>query len=863
MNGTLDFATRAVLPAVIPVLTGPLTALLALLPYLLLGLLGLLASVLVSIFRPSAWKRALRLFWRMKLPLAGLAAVLVGLVWSARAIWPKAAGQHVPAAETGSDWPLARADLARTGAVPGSAEPGRAALNWVFRAGQAAFFSSPAVVGNRLYIATALPALIGNGTGEIYCLDTDSGAVVWHAAPPDYRATYSSPVVKGRYLVCGEGLHFVRDARVICLDLHPGHEGEVLWTFRTRSHVECTPVIDADRVYVGAGDDGYYCLKLQGDGRGGPQVVWHVEGKNYPDAETALAVHEGRVYAGLGVGGKALCVLDAATGKELKRIETGLPVFSPPAIAGGKLYVGMGNGDLVHRAEEIGLPPAGEVWCIDLETLGVDWKYPVGRTVLGAVAVAGERVYFGSRDGWLYCLSTDGKLLGKFNAHAPLIAAPAVTEHFVYVVAESGILYALDRQSLEPAWEFKLGDKPLFVSSPAVARGMVFAGTHYDGLLAVGRPAQEKEIDLWAGRLGGPGRGGNADDSPLPELGAFLWQYPADQTGESDQAVVAAPPAILAARLFVPLCGTGPGQRGLACLPLAGQRPGDQTPEPCWFYATPNGIYRSPAARDKAVYVVDGQPGTASRQLHAVDIDKGTALWRLPVGAEASGVLLATAGEVLVQDHPGALSSIDLSGRCTWSQDVGRLEHLPAVRHAMLVAAVVEPPGLVALDRPTGKLLWRVELEAAPTTGPVLEKDLVLVGTGDGLECRRLVDGQPHKDFPPYYGGVGSELVLAQRVIAWVSPTGQLVMVSRSDPTQSRTVPGALAGVAPLVARGRLLFAAREALMCFDTQAEAAQPQPWVDISWLGRPTGPMVLAGSRVYLPMAGWGLVCFGTGR
>ena len=34
--------------------------------------------------------------------------------------------------------------------------------------------------------------------------------------------------------------------------------------------------------------------------------------ERYPDAETSLAVHEGKVYAGLGNGGRALCVIDAA-----------------------------------------------------------------------------------------------------------------------------------------------------------------------------------------------------------------------------------------------------------------------------------------------------------------------------------------------------------------------------------------------------------------------------------------------------------------------------------------------------------------------------------------------------------------------
>lgn len=76
--------------------------------------------------------------------------------------------------------------------------------------------------------------------------------------------------------------HSTDDARVVCLDVRRG--GEILWTFRTGSHVESSPCIYRDRVYIGAGDDGYYCLRLEPDANGRPVMLWHAAGERYPDA---------------------------------------------------------------------------------------------------------------------------------------------------------------------------------------------------------------------------------------------------------------------------------------------------------------------------------------------------------------------------------------------------------------------------------------------------------------------------------------------------------------------------------------------------------------------------------------------------
>jgi len=842
----------------VPVLTGPLQALLALLPWILLTVLGLL----ISLLRPRVLWAGAKLLWRTRVTVLALGLVVASAILVWRNYGPKRSGGELSAVEPGDDWPMFRGGSARTGAVAGTPEPVQARLAWDWRDGRTAIFSSPAVVGNRVYVTTALTGL-GGGNGRILCLDADTGKLVWQAAPPRYRATFSSPVVAGDRLVCGEGLHFIRDARVVCLDLSPGREGRLLWTFRTASHVECTPVIHDGKVYVGAGDDGYYCLELDPDANGNARVVWHVEGKDYPDAETALAVHDGRVYAGLGWGGKAICVLDAETGQSLGRIATDYPVFSPPAIAGGRLYVGMGNGDYVHVAEELGLEPAGALWCIDLTTLDVLWKYRVGRTVLGAPAVSDHRVYFGCRDGNLYCLDLAGNLVDRWNAYAPIITSPAVTERLVFVVNESGLLVALDRAALRPRWEFRVSSGPILSSSPAVARGRVFVGTEHDGLVAVGEPGEwnaATRVLVWPGPLGGPGVCGNRDDSPLADLGAVHWQYPEDQTGQSEASMVTAPPAAVDNDdLLVPLAG-GADRNGIACLPA--DTAGRMTPQPRWFYATEHPVRRSPVVSGDTVLAVDGRMGEQHRRLYAVDRATGELQWDWPVAADASGTLGCTADEVFVQDEPQTLSCMSISGERLWSQPLGRLEHPPAAVDDLLVVALAEPVSLIVLDRPTGRELWRRALNASPIDSPVVSEQTIFVGTTRRLEAYSLLDGLPLANWRSEGNGVSGPVFVGRDVIAYASTDGKLTLLSRDRGKLLGECPGARPGLAPLPCRDRLLFFGETSILAvrFGESGLEGEPQPWADISRLGRPTGSMVLARGNIYAGMIGWGLVRLG---
>ncbi len=46
-------------------------------------------------------------------------------------------------------------------------------------------------------------------------------------------------------------------------------------------------------------------------------------------------------------------MLDTVTGRLIRRVPTPYPLFAPPAVADGKIYLGMGNGDFVETAEQV------------------------------------------------------------------------------------------------------------------------------------------------------------------------------------------------------------------------------------------------------------------------------------------------------------------------------------------------------------------------------------------------------------------------------------------------------------------------------------------------------------------------------
>ena len=843
--------------AVVPVLVGPLQALLAILPSLLIALGGMV----LAFFRPSFYKKLAIFLWNQKVFSLCLAGAIAGFVMLSRAGWGRT-GPAAGEARAGSDWPAFRGGPHRRGAVlDGTPEPTLPETIWSFKSGAKCIYASPAIVGNRLFITTAEKGVFTD-RGAVLCLDADTGGEVWRYSPSNFRATFSSPSVKDGFVVVGEGLHYTTDARINCLDTN----GNLLWELRTKSHVESAPCIYNGRVYIGAGDDGYYCIDLKPGPGGKPNVVWHLDGKDYPDCETAHLVADGMVFLGLGMGGNAILGLDAETGKELWRLDAPYPVFAPPGLADGRLYVGMGNGNYVETAEQVRdnvlkkmrdagksqaelaeaekrLGPAGEVWCIEPKTGKVLWTFKTPQVILGAVAVAGDRLYFGARDGQFYCLSTAGKLIKSWHAHEPLLASPAVGGEFAYVVTNSGRLHCLKTDTLEPVWDTSLGQGANFISSPTLALGHIYVGTEQDGLKCIGRRG-EKLPPLWTGME----RGGS-DGSSLPERGQLLWRYPKET---NDKFAVTAPIVPWGDGLAVPC--TLDGKAMLLKLKLG--RGIEDEQRVIWQASFRNPIRIAPATLGETLHVVDGVTGDIDRAFHSSGAGSQNPP-PAPIKADASGHFVIARGlSYAWRDGETLGCEGDAKAFKGWAVKLGPGGLPPAPGEGILTVATNTE--LLALDDSTGTVLWRVPLKETPLFGPVRLPKGIVLAMPKGIVVHKIVDGSVAwtVDCGPLAAPLNAD---ADRIAA-ITKAGELLVLASSDGKQLAKVSDVAGRVPPLLLGDKVLFVNKDLTLLREGEDVPVQ---WARTAWLGAVTTPLVLLDGCVYFATDAKGVVCVGAGR
>lgn len=467
--------------AVIPQLLGPLTALLSIVPQIL-AFVGV-ALITALVFARDTTKMVFYKFRDFAIAhkiTTTLLSVIVLVVfgWGTYNLIrmtsnpiPQSLETTVQNTGTGSTlvnktWSTFRGGKSRTGHVDTLSGPTTGTPAWVFKDEAAMavdFSSSPAIVGNLLYIGSSHGSIFSLG-GATYCIDTESQKVIWRHTSP--TPIFSSPAVAGGRVYIGEGYHHNSDCHLRCLD---AKTGEQIWSFPTTSHVESTPFISQGKLYFTAGADGVYCIDaLEG------QEIWH-----YPavHADMSPVVHKDKVYFGTGYGEYRIYAVNAQTGAEIWSKQMPYPVWGSPSADEDLVFFGLGRGNFSESATV----PAGKVVALDAETGDTVWEHEAEDAVLTAIAIQNGYVTFGSRDGFVYALqSTDGKLNWKTDLGDPVVSSPAVTTDMIYAATKNGYIYALSTDSGKIEWEFdtRIVTRNIeLYSSPAVANGLLYIGS--------------------------------------------------------------------------------------------------------------------------------------------------------------------------------------------------------------------------------------------------------------------------------------------------------------------------------------------------------------------------------------------------
>lgn len=860
--------------AVVPVVVGPLQVLIAILPAILSALLG----AIVALLKPSSIKIALRILWRNKVGTLITVGIVAGIWYGIGYLRQHFRGRAKSVEITPTEWSAYRGGPLRRGVVlDNKGEPNSGGIIWNFTEAQK-FYSSPAVVGNRLFVCSADYRPLRD-RGSIFCIDADTGVKIWEYSPRGFRATYSSPSIsKDGYLVCGEGLHFTRDARITCLKVNLKEDKyEFLWEYRTKSHVESSACIYNGKVYIGAGDDGLYCIALEPMPDKRPKIVWHADPKEYPDCESSPIVVDGYVYFGLGMGGKAIVCLDAETGKLVWKQNTPYPVFSHPTVVDGKVIAGMGNGNVAETAEEVWMKeqqklkskgasekeiqdtaklyaPGGEVWCLDAKDGKVVWTHKTKAVVIGAVAASDGRIYFADQSGAIICLSLEsGKILANRNVHQPIVSSPALGNEYVYVTSSLGKLYCLDREKLELVWEANIGRGTQNWSSPCVARGHLYVGSEANGLVCIGEVRKGTKTELWSGALGGPGKSGLLDSSSPPAWLTFAWRYPAsddeEENSPSQGSSITTPPTLLGDALYVTLKGK---QTGIVKLKLAEKR--QTRPEEVWF--KPIEISSPIAIRNKELIFTTKLTNSAERALICLHADNGLTLWQHKIATNASGEFTFLKEGILIADIEDGISFLTSGNSVTreWTARTGKTLGVPVSINKIVIVAVPANQSMLALSLINGNELWRTTVDSTITTGPVVSGEHIAIGTEAGISIHSLVDGS--KLWSTNYGAITTYLVCNDAHLASGTNENTAFVFDWTGNAMFK-ITDIKSGTIPMLCEDTVLYFSSTHITLFNLNT-GAQKNITGSLGWLGTITTPAIMSEWHLYFGTANKGLIC-----
>jgi outer membrane protein assembly factor BamB len=328
--------------------------------------------------------------------------------------------------------------------------------------------SNLALEGDRLLFG----ADVGNNNGSIMCMNRHTGKLDWQFAyqgdpPKILQRVYCTPTVAGGKVYCGEGTHEDKNCGLFCVNLA---DGSPAWKepFKTASHTEGAPAVAGGKVFFPAGDDGLYCADAVTGAK-----LWQFEGGKGKGIhiDAPPAVQGGTAFVGSGLYSFVAVALDANSGQEKWRTDLKLRAFGAPLASGGKVFFGVGTGNMgadVHEYPEEGAArdkePAGAVVCLDATTGKEQWRHPLPRSVHTGLAADAFSVYAGCRDGFVYALDRKtGKLRWRAGIGSAVMSAPAVAESggfpvAVYAVSREGRVFCLNPQTGAELWSWQ---KPL------------------------------------------------------------------------------------------------------------------------------------------------------------------------------------------------------------------------------------------------------------------------------------------------------------------------------------------------------------------------------------------------------------------
>ena len=414
-----------------------------------------------------------------------------GETWSATRQVDLVAGEPAPPAPRG-DWPMFMGNAAHSGCSTQTIEPLPLRLAWAVDTGGDPDFASPILADGRLYLS--LKKRTRGRSNGVAAFDPVTGERLW---------LFETPMAINHTPAFAEGVLCVAEmgGRVYGVDAATGRERwhHDLLDHRNR-YSYCAPAVYDGRFYAGVmrrlarlqPEDGHVDWEAQ---IGGADNDW-ISSYGSPAAGSGLLVMTGmfsrgdsvvvvrtddgnRVYghpadngmlASATIAGNRLLFCGMKSILYCVRLNDGTALWSRALGAeGGNANWSATTPAVKRTGEAAGIVVAGSgdgrMCGLDLADGRILWTHTSDpglfkvspyrrddRPLLSSPTIAGERVFFGSADGHVYCLDlATGEPLWSYVVGVSVMSTPLVTGNAVYVAAYDGRLYAFTSEPRQDA----------------------------------------------------------------------------------------------------------------------------------------------------------------------------------------------------------------------------------------------------------------------------------------------------------------------------------------------------------------------------------------------------------------------------
>lgn len=291
--------------------------------------------------------------------------------------------------------------------------------------------------------------ITANTAGQVIALNINTGERVWRFATKG--KVYSTPAVWKDIVVVGSSDHFIYGVNA--------RTGALLWELKTAKAVLGSPVIDRGIAYIGGSDGTFRAVEVKSG-----KVKWVFDKvKGYVSTLPTIAADK-VIFGSWGNGFYALNKYSGALEWEWNNGHANR-MFSAaacyPVVSNERVFI---------------VAPDRYMTALDLETGKVIWrekKDPFRVRESMGVSKDGKTIYVKTMDGELLGISpydNTMQIVWKSKLQLPYELSPSAlvsNGNYVFVPSHSGLVSAVNAQSGEVAWQYKVSNgmvNPILIS---------------------------------------------------------------------------------------------------------------------------------------------------------------------------------------------------------------------------------------------------------------------------------------------------------------------------------------------------------------------------------------------------------------